>query len=94
MNEFQPPEHDEEPEDDKWERFFAEKEKNGYAVLSRSEWREKLDEAARDGYAEGRNDQREDDTRLLAWAYGKLRRVHFTKQDDALALDEIKLILS
>jgi hypothetical protein len=46
-----------------------------------------------DAYAEGRADQREDDRRLLAWAYSKLERVSFSKQEDALAMDEIKLIL-
>lgn len=57
---FQPPDPEEEPEDDKWERWFAEKEKNGYAVLSRDEWSQRLDEVATDGYAEGRKDQREE----------------------------------
>jgi len=33
-------------------------------------------------------------TKLLAWAYGKLRHLHFTKLDDSLALDEIKLAIS
>jgi hypothetical protein len=59
MSEFQPPDREEEPEDDKWERWFAQQEKNGYAVISRDEWRAKLDEAATDGYAEGRKDERE-----------------------------------
>ena len=30
---------------------------------------------------------------LLAWAYGILRQVHFTKPEDALRLDEIKMLL-
>ena len=30
---------------------------------------------------------------LLAWAYNKLHRMNFSKLEDALALDEIKLIL-
>lgn len=59
MSEFQPPDREEEPEDDKWERWFAEKEKGGYAVISRDEWHSRLDDAATDGYAEGRKDERE-----------------------------------
>jgi uncharacterized protein (DUF2267 family) len=46
-----------------------------------------------EAYAEGRADQLEDDRRLLAWAYGKLAHVGWTKQKDALAMDEIKLLL-
>lgn len=44
-------------------------------------------------YAEGRADQREDDIRLLAWAYLKLLPFSWQKQEDALAMDEIKLML-
>lgn len=44
-------------------------------------------------YAEGRADQREDDIRLLAWAYRKLMPYSFSKMEDALAMDEIKLML-
>ena len=51
------------------------------------------DDAQNDAYAEGRKDQLDDDRRLLAWAYSKLHRVEFSKLEDALALDEIKLIL-
>jgi hypothetical protein len=57
--EFQPPDPQEEPADDKWDRWFAQQEKNGYAVLSHDEWGARLDEAARDGYAEGRKDESE-----------------------------------
>lgn len=32
-------------------------------------------------------------TALLSWAYSKLHHVHYSKQDDALMLDEIKLLL-
>src|SRR5574341_2152533 len=39
--------------------WFEQQEKNGYAVISRDEWRAKLDDAAQDGYAEGRKDERE-----------------------------------
>lgn len=46
-----------------------------------------------EAYAEGRADQLEDDRRLLAWAYAKLERFTFSKQEDALAMDEIKLVL-
>lgn len=44
-------------------------------------------------YAEGRKDEREDCVRLLSWAYSKLAYRSFDSQEDALALDEIKLIL-
>ena len=66
LSEFQPPDPEEEPEDDKWERWFAEQEKGGYAVISRDEWHAKLDAAAMDGYAEGRNDAREEVLREFA----------------------------
>jgi hypothetical protein len=66
MNEFQPPDQEEEPEDDKWERYFAEKEKNGYVVLSRDEWNARIDEACRDAYAAGRDDQRREDMQEFA----------------------------
>jgi hypothetical protein len=36
----------------------------------------------------------DDQRRLLAWAYGKLAHVEWTKQDDALAMDELKLMLT
>lgn len=78
---FQPPDPEEEPEDDKWERWFAEKEKNGYAVLSRDEWSQRLDEVATDGYAEGRKDQREEsDARI------KELREALEQTSEALAL--------
>ncbi len=93
MSEFQPPDIEEEPEDDKWERWFDQQEKNGYAVISRDDWTARLNEAATDGYAEGRKDEREDMVRLLAWANAKLQHVSWTKQEDAIAMDEIKLIL-
>lgn len=46
-----------------------------------------------DAYAEGRADQLEDDKRLLSWAYRKLMPYSFSKQEDALAMDELKLLL-
>jgi hypothetical protein len=49
----------------------------------------KLQEA----YDEGREAQLEQDKRLLAWAYRKLLPYSFSKQEDALAMDEIKLLL-
>lgn len=55
-------------------------------------WRNGIDAAQTEAYAEGRKDQREDDMRLLNWAYSKLQHVEWTKQEDALAMDEIKLI--
>lgn len=56
LGEFQPPDHEEDI-DSKWDRWFEQQERCGYAVISREEWRKKLDEAARDGYAEGRIDE-------------------------------------
>ena len=46
-----------------------------------------------EAYAEGRKDEREEMIRLLGWAYGKLSRFSYSKQEDALMLDEINLIL-
>lgn len=51
------------------------------------------DRALWKAYSEGRDDQLEEDKRLLAWAYRKLMPYSFSKQEDALAMDEIKLIL-
>lgn len=51
---------------------------------------EEYDTAA---YAEGRKDEREELTRLLAWAYGKLHLSSFSRLEDDLTLDEIKLVL-
>lgn len=48
-------------------------------------------------YANGREDQREDDADLLEmvrWAYSKLCRVEYSKQEDALMLDRMKLLLT
>lgn len=44
-------------------------------------------------YAEGRKDEREGLVRLLSWAYGKLVYRSFNSMEDALAMDEIKLVL-
>jgi len=63
---FQPPDPEEEPEDEKWERYFDEKENNGYAVISNEEWHQRLDEAMTDGYAEGRIDQTAEFAELLS----------------------------
>jgi hypothetical protein len=46
-----------------------------------------------EAYAEGRADQLADDLKLLAWAYRKLTPFSFSKQEDALAMDEIRLML-
>jgi hypothetical protein len=59
LGEFQPPEV-EEDRDAMWDAWFDQQEKNGMAVLSRDEWKDALNTAAIDGYAEGRNDERED----------------------------------
>lgn len=74
MYEFQPPDIEEEPDYEKWERWFAEKEKNGYAVLSREEWRGMLGQAQRDAYAEGRKDEREEMIALLKEEAASVRR--------------------
>lgn len=63
------PDVEEEPDDEKLEHWFAEKERNGYAVLSLDEWKAKLDDAASDGYAEGRSDQIEEFAALLPGPY-------------------------
>ncbi len=63
------------------------------ARIRRSLIEEPVSDAETEAYAEGRKDQRDDDIRLLAWAYRKLMHVSFSKQEDALAMDEIKLML-
>ena len=45
-----------------------------------------------DAYASGRKDEREDCMRLLNWSYRKLSPYSFSTLDDALMLDEIKLM--
>ena len=93
MSEFQPPDEPAPDYDTLREEMFERYEKCGYAVISRDEWKSKLDEAQKEAYAEGRKDEREELTRLLGWAYGKLSRFSYSKQEDALMLDEINLIL-
>lgn len=44
-------------------------------------------------YAEGRKDEREELLALIGWAYSKLHQQNYAKQEDALRLDEMKLIL-
>jgi hypothetical protein len=56
MSEFQPPDPPEPDIDAMWDAWFDQQEKGGYAVISRDEWKAKLDEAASIGYAEGRVD--------------------------------------
>jgi hypothetical protein len=93
LGEFQPPD----PADDtdaKWDAWFAEQEKGGYAVISHDEWKERLNEAATDGYAEGRRDEREQLLPMIRWAYSKLHRVEYAQMDDALMLDAMKLELT
>jgi hypothetical protein len=90
---FQPEDPPEPNYDAMADSMFDAYEKLGYAVISRDEWHAKLDDAAKDGYAEGRNDEREENLRLLSFAYSKLQHAHFSKQEDALAMDEIKLML-
>ena len=89
LGDFQPADPPEEDIDSKWDRWFDEQEKGGMAVLSREDWKSKLDDARE----EGRQDAQADSHRLISWAYGKLQHIAFTKQEDALALDEMKLML-
>ena len=66
--EFQPPDTPEPDRDAEIDAWFAEKERYGYSVLSRDdreEWKKKLDDAANDGYAEGRRDEAEELSKLL-----------------------------
>jgi hypothetical protein len=44
-------------------------------------------------YEDGRADEHDDCKALIAWAYGKLYHINFTKQEDALMLDRMKLLL-
>jgi hypothetical protein len=90
---FQPPDT-EEDRDAMAEAWFAQREKAGMLVMTREEMMAKLDSHATDAYAEGRKDEREEAARILAWAYRKLMYVRFSEQEDALMLDEIKLILT
>ena len=66
LGEFQPADTPEPDHDALWDSWFEQQEKNGYAVISRDEWHAKLDEAARDGYAEGRKDERDEWAPVLA----------------------------
>jgi hypothetical protein len=49
--------------------------------------------AALDGYAGGRRDEREQLLPMIRWAYSKLHRVECAQMDDALMLDAMKLEL-
>jgi len=50
------------------------------------------EEALINAYAEGRKDERAENMRLLCWAYSKLVYRSFDNMEDALAMDEIKLM--
>lgn len=93
MTYFQPPDVEEEPEDNKWERWFDQQEKNGMVVASRDELKTRLDSECTDAYAEGRSDQSAEDLELLRWCYSKLVYRSFDNMDDALQMDRIKLLL-
>jgi flagellar biosynthesis/type III secretory pathway protein FliH len=56
-------------------------------------YREGFDDGANEAYAEGRREERAELEPLLAWAYGKLAYRSFDNIDDALKMDEIKLLL-
>lgn len=90
---FQPPDPPEPDYDSMADAWLLEKERHGYLVLTRDEFNQRLDSHATDAYAEGRKDEREDNLKRLAWAYRKLMPYSFSKQEDALVMDEIKLML-
>jgi hypothetical protein len=50
------------------------------------------DDQLQAAYAEGRADERAENMRLLTWAYSKLVYRSFDNMEDALAMDEIKLM--
>lgn len=52
-----------------------------------------IDDLQNAAYTEGRRDQAEEDRELLRWAYSKLHFVGFSKQEDALMQDRLKLLL-
>ena len=79
--------------DERMVEWIEKKKQYGYYVLTREELDERIDEAQTDAYAEGRREEREELTRLLGWAHTKLQPFSFSKQEDALMLDEINLIL-
>jgi hypothetical protein len=92
LGEFQPPDRDDDI-DAKWDAWFDRQEKNGMAVISREDWKRRLDDAATDGYAEGRSDESAELLPLLTWAYSKLVYRSFDNMDDALMMDRINLLL-
>lgn len=67
---------------------------DGYTSEDIAEFENVLPPTPELAYAEGRADQLEDDTRLLSWAYSKLVYRSFDNLDDALKMDEIKLLLT
>ncbi len=81
LGDFQPADPPEEDIDAKWDAWFAQQEKNGYAVISRDEWKEKLNTAAYDGYAEGRKDQREELAALILVVEQILDAGHMNTED-------------
>ncbi len=66
-----------------WDEIFDRYEKNGYAVIDREEWKQRLDDAATDGYAEGRSDEREEWAPVLAALQPILR---FNSSEETVAV--------
>lgn len=60
MSYFQPPDPPEPDYDAMAEAWLLEKERHGYLVLTRDEFKQRLDSHATDAYAEGRKDETED----------------------------------
>ncbi len=54
----------------------------------------RVDDLQTDAYADGRTDQFEEDRELLTWAYRKLQPFAFVKQEDALVMDRICLLIT
>ena len=85
MSEFQPPDPPEPDYDTLADEMFDRYEKCGYAVISRDEWKSKLDDAATDGYAEGRSDEREE------WTARQGQDVNATMLDELRSIVQLYL---
>lgn len=66
---------------------------DGFTSEELAEFANTLPATPEQAYAEGREDQLQEDIRLLAWCYRKMMHFSFPKQEDALVMDEIKLLL-
>lgn len=90
----------EEDEFREWCIAAAQSEEGSASITARNAWNAravlaKMQEESMqiNAYSAGRQDEREELARFLGWAYGKLSRFSYSKQEDALMLDEINLIL-